>query len=219
MLHPLEINPEGKPKASVILLHGLGASGYDFVDIAKQLNLSKELGVRFVFPHAPIRKVQYMGNAKMRAWFDFGSLKWGSREDEDGIRTSEKIIANLINNELELGISSEKIILAGFSQGGAMALQCGLRYPKKLAGILVLSSWLPLRNTIANEKNISNQQIPILMLHGTNDDVIPLSWAVKSCNYLKENGYHSTIFTYSMRHNVCQEEIVTIGKWLNELLS
>ncbi|CAL7960788.1 phospholipase/carboxylesterase [Gammaproteobacteria bacterium] len=219
MLRTLEINPEIAPRASVILLHGLGASGHDFFDIAKQLNLPKELGVRFVFPHAPVRPVQYAGNAKMRAWFDLVSLEPHAKEDEAGMRKSEGMIIELIAQELARGIPSEKIILAGFSQGGAMALQCGLRYPEKLAGILVLSAWLPLAHMVFAERSIANQRIPILMLHGTGDSVIPLKWAMESCNFLKEMGYHVTMSSYPMQHAVCPEEIVAIGVWLRKVLS
>jgi len=219
MLRTLEINPEIAPRASVILLHGLGASGHDFSDIAEQLDLPKELGVRFVFPHAPIRPVQYAGNTKMRAWFDLVNLEYHAKEDEIGMRKSEEMIAELIAQELARDIPSEKIILAGFSQGGAMALQCGLRYPKKLAGILVLSAWLPLVHTILAERSIANQQTPILMLHGTEDSVLPLNWAVESCNSLKEMGYPVTLSFYPMQHTVCPEEIVAISVWLRKLLS
>lgn len=219
MLRHLEINPETPPRASVILLHGLGASGHDFIDIATELNLPKELGVRFVFPHAPVRPIQYAGNTKMRAWFDLVSLEHNAKEDQIGIKKSEKFIAELISKELALNIPSEKIILAGFSQGGAMALQCGLRYPQKLAGILVLSAWLPLVHSVISERNIANQQTPILMQHGTADPLIPLKWAMESYNYLKEIGYHATISSYPMQHTICPKEIVAIGAWLRELLS
>lgn len=219
MLRTLEVNPEISPRASVIWLHGLGASGHDLVDIAAQLNLPKELGVRFVFPHAPVRPVQYANNAKLRAWFNFANIEYHAKEDKAGIKKSEIAIAELISQELAQNIPSEKIVLAGFSQGGAMALQCGLRFPKKLAGILVLSAWLPLPHTVITERNIANQQTPILMLHGTNDPLIPPDWAMEGCDYLKEIGYHATLSSYPMQHAVCPEEITAIGIWLRELLS
>ena len=219
MLQTLEINPEISPRASIIWLHGLGASGYDFIDIAKELNLPKELGVRFVFPHAPVRPVQYANNAKMRAWFDVLEIKHHAKEDELGIKKSEITIAELISQELALNIPSEKIVLAGFSQGGAMALQCGLRYPKKLAGILVLSAWLPLPHSVTLERNIANQKTPILMQHGTADPLIHLEWAMEGYDYLKEIGYNIKIASYPMQHTVCPEEITAIGLWLRELLS
>ena len=219
MLQVVEINPEVSPRASVIWMHGLGADGYDFVDIVAQLNLPKELGVRFVFPHAPVRAVKYANNEKMRAWFNFASLDWGSKEDEEGIRQSEKMIAQLVSQEVDRKIPCEKIVLAGFSQGGAMALQCGLRYPKQLSGILVLSAWLPLRHTVLLERSIANQATPILMLHGTADPVIPLNWAVESGDYLKKIGHSVAISSYPMQHTVCPQEVIAIGLWLRERLS
>jgi phospholipase/carboxylesterase len=143
MLQTITIDPKITPRASVILLHGLGTDGYDLVDLAEQLNLPEQLGVRFVFPHAPVRSILYANNAKMRAWFNVLKIEHHAKEDEAGIRDSENEIIQLITHELSLNIPSEKIILAGFSQGGAMALQAGLRYPQKLGGILVLSAWLP----------------------------------------------------------------------------
>jgi phospholipase/carboxylesterase len=219
MLQALEINPEISPRASVIWLHGLGASGHDFVDIVESLNLSRSLGVRFVFPHAPIMPVKYANNTKMRAWFDVISLEQGAQEDAIGIKKSEKMINQLIVKELELSIPGNKFVLAGFSQGGAMALQCGLRYPEKLAGILVLSAWLPLASSVVSERSVANCKTPILMLHGTEDSLIPLDWAVKSRDYLKEIGHSVTMVSYPMQHNVCQEEIAAISVWLNEILS
>lgn len=218
MLQSLEINPKIPARASVIWLHGLGADGHDFFDIVPQLDLPKELGIRFIFPHAPVRTIQYANNERMRAWFDVIKIEYDTKEDEIGIRTSEEMIAELIARELALNIPSEKIVLAGFSQGGAMALQCGLRYHQKLAGILVLSAWLPLRRTVISERTSINQQTPILMLHGTDDTLIPLSWAEKSCNYLQELGYHATIASYPMQHAVCAREIAAIGLWLRKLL-
>lgn len=218
MLRTLEISPVVPQRSSIIWLHGLGASGHDFVDIVPQLNLPAELGVRFIFPHAPVRAVKYAGGAKMRAWFDFDSLDYGSKEDANGIREAESFIGQLINKERQRGIPSEKIVLAGFSQGGAMALQCGLRYPETLGGILVLSAWLPLSSTVEAERNVTNQKTPILMLHGTLDPLIPLSWADESCASLQKLGYFSTIRSYPMQHTVCPEEITEIGIWLRGIL-
>ena len=218
MLQTIEINPKLSPSASVIWMHGLGADGYDFADIVPSLNLPKELNVRFVFPHAPVRAVKYAGGAKIRAWFDVVDINHRVGEDEAGIRESEKLIGHLIEKELAQKIPSQKIILAGFSQGGVMALQCGLRYPKKLAGILVLSAWLPLTHSVVSERNAANQQTPILMLHGTDDDLVPLSWAEESCDYLQKIGYHAKLSSYPMQHTVCPEEITMIGKWLRDLL-
>ena len=218
MLKTIEINPESPPSASVIWLHGLGASGYDFLDVVPLLNLPPELNIRFVFPHAPVRKVTYTGNTKIRAWFNVVDLKDNMEEDEAGIRESEILICELIAKELAQGIPSNKIVIAGFSQGGVMAVHCGLRYPEKLAGILVLSAWVPLKRTVSSEKNVINQNTPVLMLHGTDDDLVPAAWAKRSYNYLHEIGYNVTLSVYPMRHTVCPEEINTIGSWLRNLL-
>ncbi len=218
MLKTVEINPEAQPCASVIWLHGLGASGYDFVDVVPLLNLPKEANVRFVFPHAPVRVVSYTGNTKIRAWFNVIDLKDNMEEDEAGIRESEGLISELISGELARNIPSHKIVLAGFSQGGVMAIHCGLRYPEGLAGILVLSAWLPLKHKVLPEKNINNQKTPILMMHGTDDDLVPLDWAKKSHDYLHKAGYDATLFSYPMRHTVCPEELNVIGEWLRKLL-
>lgn len=218
MLQTIEINPSVSPGATVIWMHGLGASGDDFVDIIPLLGLPPESNVRFVFPHAPLRIVKYVGNAKIRAWFDVADIGPNVAEDEIGLRESEKLIDQLIERELAQGIPSQKIVLVGFSQGGAMALQCGLRYPEKLAGILVLSAWVPLIKTVALERNTANQQTPILMLHGSNDDLIQLDWAKEGCDSLQEIGYNATLAAYKMQHTVCAEEIETIGAWLRNLL-
>jgi phospholipase/carboxylesterase len=218
MLQIVEINPPFPPQASIIWLHGLGANGYDFVDLVPQLNLPKELGIRFVFPHAPIRPVTYEQGSKMRAWFDVIKLD-GCTETEDklGILTSAKLIDELIAQEIANNIPSNKIFLVGFSQGGAMALQCGLRYQETLAGILVLSAWLPLATTIS-ELNPANKNTPILLLHGLHDKIIPLSWATKSYTQLKELGCNTNMLTYPIEHSVSPKEISDISKWLHELL-
>lgn len=218
MLQTVEIDPKSSPSASVIWLHGLGADGYDFVDIIPLLNLPPELNVRFVFPHAPIRPVTYAGNTKMRAWFNVVDLKHSSQVDEEGIRKSQELINELIARELAHKKPDYKVILAGFSQGGVMALQCGLRYPKKLTGILVLSGWLFLEDTLSLEKTAINQQVPILMLHGTEDDLIPLNWAQKSSNCLKELDYSVELLSYPVAHSLCAEEVTKIGSWIRKLL-
>ncbi|MBU0744143.1 MAG: dienelactone hydrolase family protein [Gammaproteobacteria bacterium] len=218
MLQTIEINPKSHPTASVIWLHGLGASGYDFVDIVPLLNLSPEINIHFVFPHAPVREVAYAGNAKIRAWFNVIDLDRRVEVDEEGIRESQKLVSELIAKELEQNVPSHKIALVGFSQGGVMALQCGLRYPEKLAGILSLSAWLPLKHTVTSERSASNQQTPILMQHGVDDELIPLAWAEESRDYLQQLGYNVMLDSYPMRHTVCPDEISVIGNWLGNLL-
>ncbi|MDR1057120.1 MAG: dienelactone hydrolase family protein [Coxiellaceae bacterium] len=218
MLQAREINPKLLPHASIIWLHGLGASGDDFINIVHLLDLPPQLSVRFVFPHAPLRQVTYSGNAKIRAWFNVVDLKRDSQIDEIGIRESQGLINELIAQELAQKNPDYKVVLAGFSQGGVMALQCGLRYPERLAGILVLSGWLALEHTVPLEKASINQQTPILMLHGTNDELIPLDWARAGCDYLRKLDYNIRLLSYPMKHTVCAEEIATIGNWLHDLL-
>ncbi len=213
-LTAIEINPDTEPQASVIWLHGLGADGYDFVDIVPQLNLPKELAVRFVFPHAPIRPVTLNGGYQMRAWFDIYGLDAGSPQDEIGIKQTQQLIDQLINKELALGIASKKIVLAGFSQGGAMALQCGLNFPQNLAGILVLSSFLMLTDKL--EK--INKSSPIFMAHGEYDDVVPIKWGEFSRDKLNNLGCKVQWTSYPIAHQLCDQEIVDIARWLQDRL-
>lgn len=217
MLQFIEINSKNTAKFSVIWMHGLGADGNDFVDIIPQLNLSAASEVRFIFPHAPMRKVTWAGNMEMRAWFNVVTLDRSS-EDVEGIRASQALIDELIRHEIARGIRSENIILAGFSQGGAMALHTGLRYPEKLGGIIALSAWLPLAESLNIEKNSVNQNIPILMQHGTLDHLIPLSWAEQSRDYLLAANYQVQFNSYPMQHEVCIEEIHAVGAWLRKVL-
>ena len=218
MLETVEINPKNPATASVIWLHGLGADGYDFVDVVPKLNLLPELQVRFIFPHAPMRRVTLAQGMQLRAWFDIIALDESAREDAVGIKTSQELIIQLIEKELTRGVPANKIILAGFSQGGAMALQCGLRYTETLAGMLILSSWLPLALKVAEEKSSANQNTPILMLHGSYDNLVPVAFAERSVKYLKQLGYHVDYETFSMQHAVCDPEITKIGLWLTKNL-
>lgn len=218
-LDSIEIKPPTDPKHSVIWLHGLGADGHDFVDMVPQFNLAPELGVRFVFPHAPIRPVTLNAGYRMRAWFDIYGLDVNAPQDETGIRQSQQLISQLIEKEISLGISSERIVLAGFSQGGAMALHCGLRYPQKLAGILVLSGFLPLADSLADEISSINKSIPILMIHGEYDDIVPIKWAEISKKRLIDLGLNVQWLSYPIAHHVCTEEILNISNWLRKLFS
>ena len=219
LLKTVEINPKQLlPKASVIWLHGLGASGYDFVDFVTELNLPPELQVRFIFPHAPVRPITNFNHTKMRAWFDVFELSRDAPQDEAGIVQSQHLIDALIEQELTR-VPSNKIILAGFSQGGAMALHCGLRYAKTLGGILVLSGFIPLANKLAAERNAANQSVPILMLHGKQDPIIPIQWAQPGYDLLKALNYHVTWKHYHMEHAVCWEETCDIAQWLAGVLS
>ena len=220
MLETIEINPNNNPaNASVIWLHGLGTSGNDFVDIIPEMCFPKNLAIRFIFPHAPFRQVTFAHKTPMRAWFDIAGLDESTANyDEAGIYESQRLIDELIEQEIERGIPSDKIVLAGFSQGGSIALHTGLRYPKKLAGILALSTFLPLANKLALEKNIANQNTKIAMFHGNEDHVIAINWAKKSHENLKALGFQVEWHVYSMHHTVCIEEIKAIEQWLIAIL-
>lgn len=220
MLDYIEIKPKTKALASVIWLHGLGADGHDFVDIVPQLNLPHNLPVRFIFPHAPMRPITINSGYVMRAWYDIKRLDTlREAEDAKGIHDSAKNICALIEHEEQQGIESDKIILAGFSQGGAMALHVGLRYPKKLAGILALSAYLPLADSLPAERADENQNTEIMVIHGTHDPIIPVELAYASKEFLIENGYKIDWRTYSMQHAVCPQEVNDISQKLQSFIS
>jgi phospholipase/carboxylesterase len=181
--------PATQASASVIWLHGLGADGHDFVPIVPELKLPQAAGLRFVFPHAPARPVTLNMGMRMRAWYDIKTLTAEGRADEPGIRESVAVVGKLIAAERALGIASERIVIAGFSQGGALALNAALRHPEPLAGILALSAYLPLQSLLANELAEANRQTPILMCHGQFDPVLPLALGVMACNWLRSSGY------------------------------
>ncbi len=215
----VEINPSGTPTATVIWLHGLGADGHDFEPIAAELGISDSLGVRFVFPHAPRMPVTLNNGMHMRAWYDVASLDFRDREDRDGITAAGHLVAALIDREIERGIASDRIVLAGFSQGGAVALFCGLQYPEKLAGILALSTYLPLAETTLEKAHAANRNTPILMIHGTDDNIIALTLGTTSRDLLQQAGYPVEWYQYPMGHEVCLEEIRAISGWLKDRLT
>ncbi len=216
-METVEIQTGARPAAAVIWLHGLGADGHDFEPVVPELRLPQTLPLRFVFPHAPIRPVTLNQGMRMRAWYDIARLG-GGPEDEAGIRSSEGLLKSLISREMENGISLEKIVLAGFSQGGAIALQTALRYPEPLAGVLALSTYLPISQTLDKEKSRANQNIPIFMAHGLYDDIIPLRRAEQSAKILADLGYNVEWRTYPMPHSVCAEEIADIARFLVRIL-
>jgi phospholipase/carboxylesterase len=202
----------------VILLHGLGADGHDFESIIAELRLPESLATRFVFPHAPVRPVTLNGGYRMRAWFDLFGLDRFSREDEAGIRQSAALAHRLIRREGERGIAADRIVLAGFSQGGAVALFAGLRYPERLAGILALSTYLPMAATLAAEAHPANAAVSIFMAHGTLDPVVALGLGEQSKDVLVAQGLPVDWRTYRMPHSVSAEEIADIRSWLLEVL-
>jgi phospholipase/carboxylesterase len=215
----VEIPAPGEHRWSVIWLHGLGADGHDFEPIVPELRLPAALGVRFVFPHAPVRPVTINGGMPMRAWYDITGLGPGSAEDENGIRSSAEAVEELIAAEKERGVPAARIVLAGFSQGGAIALHAGLRHPERLAGIMGLSTYLPLQASFESERNPANNDTPIFMAHGRQDPMLPYELGDNSCRYLKGLGYDVEWHEYRMEHAVCMEEIRDIGTWLRRVLS
>jgi len=218
LLDAIEIETGPGPRAAVIWMHGLGADGHDFEPIVPELGLPDSLPVRFVFPHAPMRPVTINAGMVMRAWYDVGGQGGTRREDEQGVRASQRAIEALIEREKKRGLTAGQIVLAGFSQGGAMALQTGLRHPERLAGLLVLSSFLPLPDTLAAEASPANRDVPIFMAHGTHDPLIPVSRARDSRDRLLALGYRVQWREYPMAHAVCAEEIADLSAWLRRVL-
>lgn len=214
------LTPSGSaPTASVIWMHGLGANGQDFVPIVPQLGLPPEMGVRFIFPHAPVRAVTLNQGFRMRAWYDIRQLSAGAVEDAAGIDESAARVDGLVRRETDQGIAADRIVLAGFSQGGAMALHVGTRYPVSLAGVLALSTYLPLRDRLAAEASAANRQVPILMCHGRNDTMLTIQLGRHSRDALMRQGYPVQWKEYDMGHEVCGAEIDDIGRWLRSRLS
>jgi phospholipase/carboxylesterase len=215
----IEIETGGAPRASVIWLHGLGADGHDFEPIVPELSLPATLPVRFVFPHAPVQAVTINGGARMRAWYDVYSLDGVRREDETGVRASQGRVEALIAREKARGVAARQIVLAGFSQGGAIALQTGLRHPERLAGIMALSTFLPLAASVQKEATDANRDVPIFMAHGMHDELIPLARGAASRDALATAGYRVQWHEYRMQHSVCGEEIADVARWLRDVLN
>ena len=216
----LETNPN--PTAAVIWMHGLGADGNDFVPIVNEIDLSGAPGIRFIFPHAPTRPVTINNGHVMRAWYDiaFGDLEGKTRKaDEKGVRESQAQIGQLIARENSRGIAVSKIVLAGFSQGGAIALHTGLRYPETLAGVMALSTYLPLAESFVQEATPANAKTPVFMAHGTHDPVVPYAMGNSSREQLQQAGYALVWHEYPMQHSVCLEEVADIGRWLTSVLA
>jgi phospholipase/carboxylesterase len=214
----IEIETGRAPDAAVIWLHGLGADGHDFEPVVPELRLPPRLAVRFVFPHAPVRPVTINMGMPMRAWYDILQLGGGT-EDDAGIRASQALVEGLIERENSRGVQARRIVLAGFSQGGAIALQTGLRHPEPLGGILALSTYLPLAATLAAERGAANRNLPVFMAHGTLDPMIPIARARASRASLEALGYAVQWQEYAMPHSVCGEEIADIAAWLVRLLA
>lgn len=216
MLPAIELQTGHHPIASVIWLHGLGADGNDFVSIVRELKLPDSLPVRFIFPHAPMRAVTINGGFVMRAWYDLAQGPSSLKSNESDIRASQAEIEKLIEREISRGVTSDKIILAGFSQGGVIALHTALRYTKKLNGIMALSTYLAVPDLLEKEASAVNKAIPIFMAHGDQDNVIDLSMAEKSRDTLLRNGYPLEWHDYPMAHSVCMEEIEALSVWIQK---
>ena len=220
VLETIDIETAPEPRASVIVLHGLGADGNDFVPIAQELALQPVGPVRFVFPHAPVIPVTINGGYRMRAWYDIleaGDLR--QRQDEKGLRDSRARVEEIIAREKERGIAANRIVLAGFSQGCAMALLTGLRHKERLGGILGMSGYLPLAETTEQERSDANRLTPIFLGHGSMDTMVPLDAAEKSRDALRAMGYDVEWHEYPMAHSVCAEEVQAMSAWLNKVLA
>jgi phospholipase/carboxylesterase len=215
LLDSIEIATGQAPSLAVLWLHGLGADGRDFEPIVPELRLP--IPVRFIFPHAPVRPVTINGGMAMRAWYDILGFSRTAAEDAAGIRASAAAVTELIDREVERGIPTERIVLAGFSQGGAVALHTALREPRALGGVMALSTYLPLAGLVAAERSSANAGLPIFMAHGTADNVLPLSLGESSRRALEALGYAVEWHSYPMAHSVCLEEISAIAAWLSAL--
>jgi len=219
VLPSIELETAPNPTATVIWLHGLGADGNDFVPIVPELGLPASLRLRFVFPHAPVRAVTINNGMRMRAWYDIAAADLNSRADLAGVRESQGQLEALIERENARGMSSERTVLAGFSQGGAIALYGGLRHGERLAGIMALSTYLIAPDKLAIEASAANREVPILMAHGTADPVVRFQWGEASRRMLETAGYAVEWHSYRMEHSVCLEEVRAIGAWLTRVLA
>ena len=222
-LEAIEIETAPNPTASVIILHGLGADGNDFVPFAQELDLAGVGAVRFVFPSAPTRPVTINGGYVMRAWYDILGTDLGidghKREDEAGLRKSQALVEALIAKERSRGVAARRIVLAGFSQGCAMTFMTGLRFGERLAGLLGMSGYLPLAAQTAAERSAANAGVPIFQAHGNADTVIPIARASASRDALAALGYPVEWHAYPMPHSVCAPEIADINRWLLRVLT
>jgi phospholipase/carboxylesterase len=207
------------PAASLIVLHGLGADGHDFVPIAQELDLRAVGGARFVFPHAPMRPVTMNGGYVMRAWYDIAGTPQARVEDEAGLRASQELIESLIERERQRGVPASRIVLMGFSQGCALTLLTGLRHAERLAGLVGLSGYLPLASRTAAERSVANAGVPIFLAHGREDPMIAIDRALASRDALLALGHPVEWHDYAMAHSVCMDEINDLNRWLLRVLA
>ena len=218
-LETIELETAPNPTASVIVLHGLGADGNDFVPIAQEFDLAAVGAVRFVFPHGPTRPVTLNGGAVMRAWYDIAGVGGVQREDEAGLRASQALVDALIATERTRGVAASRIVLAGFSQGCAMTFMAGLRFGERLAGLLGMSGYLPLAAQTPAERSAANAGVPIFQAHGTADTMIQIARATQSRDALLALGYPVEWHAYPMAHSVCPQEIGDMNRWLLRVLA
>jgi phospholipase/carboxylesterase len=218
LLEHIQIETNDAPEIAIIWMHGLGADGNDFVPIVRELDLSGLPGIRFVFPHANTMPVTINNGYVMRSWYDITGLELTRREDENGLRASQRDVEAFIEREKARGIPASRIVLAGFSQGCAMAIQTGLRLPEPLAGLLCLSGYVPLSAKLATECTDASKSTPVFMAHGRYDNVVPFNRAEASRDLLASLGYRLEWHEYAMQHTLCLEEVQDISAWLKKVL-
>ena len=218
LLDHIELATGADPQGTIIWMHGLGADGWDFVPIVKELPIQPKPALRFIFPHAAERPVTINNGYVMRAWYDIAMNDISRLPDERGIRESQIAVERLIARERDRGVDSSRIVLAGFSQGGAIALQVGLRHANRLAGVIALSTYLTLENSLDAEASSANKATPIFMAHGTQDPVVPLQLAEVSRSALENRGYQVEWHTWPMPHAVCAEEIEAVASFITRVL-
>lgn len=216
LLPAVERETNNNPDASIIWLHGLGASGNDFVPIVPELRLPENLGIRFIFPHAPTIPVTVNGGFVMRAWYDILEMEIDRKIDTEGLLASAREIEGFVDNELKRGIDSKRILIAGFSQGGAVAYQVALSHDKPLGGLLAMSTYFATSDSISHSG--ANSTIPIEIQHGTYDPVVPESLGQNAAHHLTQEGYSVNYRTYPIEHGVCPQQIEDISEWLQQLL-
>lgn len=209
----------GAPDCAVIWLHGLGADGHDFAGVVPQLALPENLCARFVFPHAPPRPITLNGGMVMRGWFDIAALAEGAPEDEEGMRHSAELVRRLIAGQNEKGIAAARIVLAGFSQGGALALYTALQYAGRLAGAAALSAWLPAAQSVLANVHEQNRALPIFCAHGAHDSMVPAVFAERGCEQLRAAGFAVRPQMWPVEHGVCLDELRALGAWLAQVLN
>ena len=219
-LHPpFEVETGVRPQAAIILLHGLDSSGRAFGPIIKHLDLQDFCAVRFILPNAPIQPVLWAGGQRLPAWYDLRSNNFVEQEDEEGLRAGQRYYESLIRREIDRGISPHRIVIGGFSQGGALSLMTGIRFAERLGGIFAMSGYLPLAATTEREQSRANRRTPIFLAHGEQDNIIFPGLVVAGRNLLKKQGHEVSFYTYSMGHSICAAELDDLKKWLKQILS